>query len=91
VAILELRIPGIGAKLAEQLADFATRVRAMELRKSPSISETLDWARSLLVLGASALDAELVRSTLAVLVKYEEDREKVDPKTEVLLAGNRSS
>ena len=56
VAIVELRIPGIGATLASQLTAFVTRVRAMELRKSPSISETLDWARALLVLGASALD-----------------------------------
>jgi MoxR-like ATPase len=85
LAILELRVPGIGSALARQLAEFASRVRTMDLRKSPSISETLDWARALLVLGASALDAEAVRSTLSVLVKYEEDREKVEARTETLL------
>jgi len=88
VAILELRVPGIGRRLAEQLALFASRLRTLDLRKSPSISETLDWARALLVLGASALGPEVVRSTLAVLLKYEEDRAKVDGKAEVLLAGN---
>jgi MoxR-like ATPase len=87
LAILELRVPGIGKALAQQLAEFAARVRAMDLRKSPSISETLDWARALLVLGATALDAETVRSTLAVLVKYEEDRVKVDDKADALLRG----
>jgi MoxR-like ATPase len=85
LAILELRVPGIGAALAAQLATFAAKVRAMDLRKSPSISETIDWARALLTLGASALDPELVRSTLSVLVKYEEDREKVAAKAEALV------
>jgi MoxR-like ATPase len=85
LAILELRLPGISRDLARQLADFAAKVRAMEIRKAPSISETLDWARALLALGASALDGELVRSTLAVLVKYEEDRVKVDAKVDALL------
>jgi MoxR-like ATPase len=87
LAILELRLPGIGKALAGQLTDFAARVRALELRKAPSISETLDWARALLALGASALDAETVRTTLAVLVKYEEDRIKVESKLEPLLRG----
>jgi hypothetical protein len=57
----------------------------MDLRKHPSISETLDWARALLTLGASALDADTVRATLGVIVKYEEDRAKVDAKVETLL------
>ncbi len=85
VAILELRVPGLGAALAGQLAAFAARVRAMDLRKSPSISETLDWARALLVLGASALEPEIVKATLSVLVKYEEDRAKVEGKVEGML------
>jgi MoxR-like ATPase len=75
--ILELRIPGIARSLAEALVQFVHGVRQLELRKLPSISETIDWARSLLALGASALDRELVSSTLGALVKHEEDREKV--------------
>ena len=79
-AIIELRVPGVGKALAEQLATFAQRVRALDLRKAPSIAETIDWARALLVLGASALDPELARSTLGLLVKHEQDRVKVEGK-----------
>src|SRR5262249_53671684 len=74
VAILEMRIPGISKKLAEQLAAFAAKVRTLELRKLPSIAETIDWARALVKLGANALDPELARATLGALVKHEEDR-----------------
>jgi MoxR-like ATPase len=85
IAILELRVPGIGARLAEKLAVFAARIRAMDLRKAPSIAETIDWARALLMLGASALDRETVSSTLGVLVKYEEDRAKIESRLESLI------
>ena len=77
LAILELRVPGIAKQLAESLVSYVHAVRKLELRKHPSISETIDWARSLLALGASALDKELVASTLGALLKHEEDREKV--------------
>jgi MoxR-like ATPase len=85
-AILELRVPGLGAALAAQLAAFAQKVRAMDLRKSPSIAETIDWARALLLLGENALEPELARSTLGLLVKYEEDRAKVEAKLGALVA-----
>jgi MoxR-like ATPase len=84
-AIIELRVPGIAARLAEQLAQFARRVRALDLRKSPSIAETIDWARALVLLGASALDEDLARSALGVLLKHVEDREKVEAKIKTLL------
>jgi MoxR-like ATPase len=80
VAILEVRVPGLGRALAAKLADFAAAVRAMDLRKSPSIAETIDWARALVVLGKSALDAETARETLGVLLKHEDDRTHVEPK-----------
>jgi MoxR-like ATPase len=79
-AIIELRVPGIAAHLAGRLAAFARDVRAMDLRKAPSISETIDWARAMVLLGASALDGELARSTLGLLVKHAEDRAKVEAK-----------
>jgi MoxR-like ATPase len=85
LAIVELHVPGIGPDLARQLTDLVTKLRAMELRKAPSISETLDWARALLALGKSALEPEVVQSTLGVLLKYEEDRAKVEPKVAALL------
>jgi MoxR-like ATPase len=84
-AILELRVPGLGATLARELAKFAEKLRDLELRKPPSISETIDWARALLILGASALNVELVRSTLGVLVKHQDDREKVETKLELMI------
>jgi MoxR-like ATPase len=79
LAILELRVPGIGKALAEQLADFAAEVRKLELRKAPSIAETIDWARAIVKIGASALGAEVASATLGALVKHEEDRQKVEP------------
>jgi MoxR-like ATPase len=78
LAILELRVPGVGKVLAEQLVAFVADLRKLELRKAPSIAETIDWARALVTLGASALGTELARSTLGVLLKYEEDREKAE-------------
>ena len=84
-AIIELRVPGVGAALAAQLAAFAHQMRSLDLRKAPSIAETIDWARALLLLGASALDADLVRSTLGVLLKHDSDRQKVEVKLSSLL------
>jgi MoxR-like ATPase len=88
-AILEMRVPGLGEKLAGQLAAFADKTRALDLRKAPSIAETIDWARALVLLGASALDVELARSTLGVLVKHEDDREKVEAKLALLTEERR--
>jgi len=90
IAILEMHVPGIGATLAAQLAEFVRKVRATDLRKAPSISETLDWARALLLLGQSALDSETVKSSLGVLLKYEEDRKKIEEKTAGWMVATRS-
>ena len=87
LAILELRVPGIARDLADALVRFVHEVRGLELRKRPSIAETVDWARALLLLGASALDRELVSSTLGVLLKHEEDRRQVEAQVGALLGG----
>lgn len=76
LAILEAKVPGIAKALAAELVAFAEKVRAMNIRKPPSISESLDWARALVTLGASALDPELARATLGAFLKHEEDRER---------------
>jgi MoxR-like ATPase len=78
VSILELRVPGLARTLASKLAEVAAAVRAMDLRKAPSIAETVDWARALVLLGKNALDAETARETLGLLVKHEDDRERVE-------------
>ncbi|MGH7284562.1 MAG: AAA family ATPase [Polyangiaceae bacterium] len=85
IAIVEMRVPGIGKALAQDLAKVAERLRKMDLRKSPSISEAIDWARALVLLGANALDKETLRATLGVLVKYDEDREKAEKQLDSLL------
>jgi MoxR-like ATPase len=85
-AIVELRLPGIAHTLADALARFVAKLRKLDLRKAPSLSETLDWGRALLLLGASSLDRTVVAETLGLLLKYEEDREKAEEKLDVLLS-----
>lgn len=74
--ILETKVPGIEQRLAEELVGVMQRLRKLDLKKTPSISETLDWARALLALNASELDEGLVRDTLNVILKYEGDIKK---------------
>ena len=70
------KVPGIESSLAEQVVRAVQLVRSIELKKPPSVSETLDWARTLVVLGVSRLDAEVARDTLNVLLKYASDIER---------------
>lgn len=86
IAILELRVPGIAGDLAAALVSFVGGLRRMDLRKAPSISETIDWAKALLALGKSALSEEVARDTLGVLLKYEDDKKKVEDRVGALLA-----
>ena len=74
---MRLKAPGVGDALAKELVETIQSIRSLDLRKSPSIGETLDWARSLVVLGAPSLDKELIEETLSVIVKYDRDAEKV--------------
>ena len=73
--ILAARVPELDATLRAHLVAFVQRLRTLELRKSPSISETIDWARSLLLLHVTALDTQAARETLNILLKYESDIE----------------
>ena len=75
--IVRLKIPGIEEKLAAGLVDSIRRIRLLDLKKSPSISETLDWAQSLLALQISELTPEVISETLNVICKYQIDIEKV--------------
>jgi MoxR-like ATPase len=76
VRILRTKVPGIEERLAQDLVGMMQRVRKLDLKKTPSISETLDWARALLALNAQQLDEGLVRDTLNVILKYEGDIKK---------------
>ena len=86
VAILKLHVAGIEDRLAAQIATFAAKLRTMDLRKHPAISETLDWARAILLLGKEALDEGVARDTLGVLLKHQADRLEVEPKLASLVA-----
>ncbi len=77
--IVASRVPGIEARLNHQLVSFVQSLRGLDLRKSPSISETVDWARALILLNAGALEGEVVRDTLNVLLKFEQDIAAVEP------------
>jgi MoxR-like ATPase len=76
LAIVRVRAPEVNESLARQVIAAVGRLRAMDLRKPPSISETLDWVRALAVLGAETLDAQLVADTLSLVLKHEGDAEK---------------
>lgn len=76
--IIESRVPDLEASVRRQLVSFVQQLRVIELKKVPAVSETIDWARTLLLLHAKELDAELVRSTLNVLLKFQDDIENID-------------
>ena len=75
--ILLARVPDLSDELSEQLARVVRSIRQFQLKKPPSVSESIDWARTLLALGASHIDTDVVRDTLHVLLKYQTDIEKV--------------
>ena len=84
--ILRLKVPEISERLAQAVVTAVQRIRAMELRKPPSVSESLDWARSLVILNAETLDPAVVEATLTMLVKYEKDMERVKGALDKVLA-----
>jgi MoxR-like ATPase len=84
--IVATRVPGIEAALTEQLVAFVQSLRTIDLRKPPSISETVDWARALVLLHAGSLDPAMVRDTLNVILKFEQDIIAVEPQIVELMA-----
>jgi MoxR-like ATPase len=83
--IVRSRVPGITEELADQVARIVRSLRTLELRKPPSVSETLDWARTLVILGIDTIDAAGARDTLHILLKYQTDIERAAK--ELLSAG----
>ena len=75
-AIVLQRVPGIDAQLAEDIVRVVRSIRELDLKKAPSIAETLDWAQTLVHLSVSVLDEEALRRTLSVLLKYQSDLER---------------
>ncbi|HEX9330316.1 MAG TPA: MoxR family ATPase [Anaerolineales bacterium] len=76
LAVVRLKVPDLNPKLAQQAVEFVQKLRNADMRKSPSISETLDWANALVALNAKSLDKQTLEDTLSVLVKHEADLQK---------------
>jgi MoxR-like ATPase len=85
--IVRLKVPEIEETLAAQVVNVIRRMRALDLRKSPSISETLDWAQALVLLNAESISRELIEETLQLLVKYDRDTKRVSEELTWVLEG----
>ncbi len=87
LAVVRLKVPELNPKLARQAVELVQKLREMDLRKSPSISETLDWAKSLVALNAKQLDAATLENTMSVLLKHESDLHKVQRRLQITSGG----
>jgi MoxR-like ATPase len=98
--IVRMRVPQLSAKLAQQAVEVVQGLRQLDLKKNPSVSETIDWARALVMLNADSLDRATLENTLTVLLKHESDvqkarrtltggRQQNDPRNRGNQGGNR--
>jgi MoxR-like ATPase len=87
--IVKLKVPGIHDHLAEEVATVVQKIRKLDLKKSPSISETLDWARALTLLNVETLGDEIVNDTLTTIFKYEGDVRKAQSELRDFVARQR--
>ena len=88
--IVRLKVPTIQQDLAQQVVEIVQKVRDIDLKKVPSISETLDWARTLTVLNAKELDKATVEDTLSVILKYEGDIRKAQDELDKLIPSRKT-
>ncbi len=86
LAIVRRRLPQVNARLAEEIVAAVSNLRKLELKKAPSISETLDWVQALALLNADTLSVELVRSTLNLVLKHEADVTRAREQAHTILA-----
>lgn len=78
--IVRVKVPGISEELNRQLVSFIQQIRHLDIKKLPSISETIDWAQVLMLLCKDELDYDIIKDTLSVILKYEEDIKKAEVK-----------
>ena len=83
--IISSRVPEIDKNLKVQLVNFVQGLRNLDLKKLPSVSETIDWARSLVLLNVKSLEPNLVRETLNILLKFQTDIDVSDPEIDNLI------
>jgi len=91
VAIVLSKVPDLPRGLAGRAVEFAQALRRLPLKKPPSVAETIDWAKTILLLGAGFLDPSLVSETLGTLLKYEEDLQKVQEKLPGLIPARKNA
>jgi len=89
--IVRLKVPGIDGVLAAEIVDIVHRIRKLDLKKTPSISETLDWAKALTLLNAGHLDEQLIGDTLTTILKYEGDIRKAQEELKGYLSKQAAS
>jgi MoxR-like ATPase len=89
--IVKLKVPGIDQKLTDDVIQLIQRIRKLDLKKTPSISETLDWVKALTLLNVKQLDDQLVNETLSTLMKYEADIRKAQQELQSYLAERRAT
>jgi len=83
--IIASRVPDIEKNLKTELVNFVQNLRDLDLKKLPSVAETIDWAKSLVLLNVKSLDANLVRETLNVLLKFQSDIDAADSEIEAMI------
>jgi MoxR-like ATPase len=88
--IIKLKVPGVGEKLVEEVVYLLQRLRKLDLKKRPSISETLDWVKALTLLNMKRLEDQLVEETLSTLMKYEGDIRKAEEELKRYLADRKA-
>lgn len=76
--IVRIKVPNLAPQLAQQAVELVHRLRKLELKKQPSVSETLDWARALVMLNAKNIDEKTLQDTLTVLLKHEHDVQRAE-------------
>jgi MoxR-like ATPase len=89
-AIVRLKVPEVAARLVDELIGAVHAIRKLDLKKAPSISETLDWARALTLLNVDTLDSELVNETLSTILKYEGDIRKAQQELKEYVAKQKA-
>ncbi|WP_415776536.1 AAA family ATPase [Sneathiella sp. HT1-7] len=88
--IIQTRVPELEENLRNQLVSFVQQLRTQDLKKLPAVSETIDWARTLMLLHADTLEVDLVRNTLNMLLKFEEDIDNMHSEVPKFIAAAQS-
>ncbi len=89
--ILSVRVPEVAAEMAKEVTTVVQKLRTLDLKKAPSISETLDWTRALALMNVSDLGDEVVKDTLSTIAKYEGDLRKAEKELESFLGKKRAA